>query len=317
MKRLIPIILTLAIIIAGCKADNPFAPTSAEAYLNEMIDIMEANHINKDNIDWPALRAAVLQKAVGATGIAGADESVILALQLLDDKNSFVLTARNTILEYREPCEDVVPPAVTISDDIGYVKIPPYSDFGVNAAIFAELMHGKIRDQDKTDLKGWIVDLRQNTGGNLWPMIAGIGPILGDGTVGFFVNSSGAKTPFGFKGGSSTYNNESVVTVSFPYTLVSTSSKVAVLMDHSTTNAGEAVVVAFSGKPNSRSFGAATCGQGGGSQPFQLSDRSVLYLSVAFLVDRNEKNFQGVIQPDEVVSDPAMIFEKAVEWINQ
>ncbi len=316
MKRL-SILVLLAFVIASCETENPFAPTSAEEYLNEMIDVMEAHHINRDNIDWTAFRAAVLQKAIGATGIVEADESILLALQLLDDKNSFVLTARNTTIEFKVSCEDVVPPAVTTSDEIGYVKIPAVSTFGVNAAVFAEKMHGEISDQDKADLKGWIVDLRGNTGGNLWPMIAGIGPILGDGTLGFFVNASGTKTPFGFNGGSSTFNDESIVTVSFPYTLVSTSSKVAVLMDHSTSNAGEGVVVAFSGKPNTRSFGAPTCGVGGGSQPFQLSDGSVLFLFISFLIDRNEKKFQGIIQPDEVVSDHAMIYDKAVEWINQ
>jgi len=316
MKKIIVVLVLIAALIS-CKTENPFAPTSAEQYLNEMIDVMEKNHINKSNIDWASLRSQVLQKASGVSFISGADESIKLALELLDDKNSFVLTARGNIIDFRVTCSDTEPPAVPSVEGIGYVKIPPYSGFGVNAAIFAEKMHGEIRDQDKTDLKGWIVDLRENTGGNLWPMVAGIGPVLGDGTVGFFVNGEGTKTPFGYKAGSATYNEESIVTVSFPYTLLSTSSKVAVLMDHSTTNAGEAVFVAFSGKAMMRSFGVATCGQGGGNQPFRLTDGSVLYLSVAFLMDRTEVSKRGELQPDEVIADPTLIFDKAVEWINE
>ena len=30
-------------------------------------------------------------------------------------------------------------------------------------------------------------DLRGNIGGNMWPMIAGVGPILGDGIIGWIV----------------------------------------------------------------------------------------------------------------------------------
>lgn len=318
VRRVAFTLFAIVTLLIACSPNNPFAPPPADNYLNEMIDVMQANHVNKDNIDWVALRAAVLKKAEGVQTIAGANEAVLLALELLDDKNSFVLTALGDIIEYRVPCTDTEPPAVTVPADIGYIKIPPYSNFGINAAIFAEKMHGEIRDQDRADLKGWIIDLRENTGGNLWPMIAGIGPVLGDGTIGFFVKSSGTKTPFGYKSGSATYDDEAIVTVSFPYApLLSVSSKVAILVDHSTTNAGEAVAVAFSGRVNTRSFGATTCGQGGGSQPFQLSDRSVLYLSVAFLIDRNEKNFQGEIQPDEVFTDRALIFDAAVDWINQ
>jgi len=317
MNRKVTVLMIVAILLAACEAQNPFAPPPAEDYLNEMIDVMQANHINKDAIDWVSLRASVLQDAASASIIAQADESILLALELLDDKSSFVLTARGNIIEYRVPCEDTEPPAVTIPSDIGYIKIPPYSNFGISAAIFAEKMHGEIRDQDKVDLKGWIIDLRENTGGNLWPMIAGIGPVLGDGIAGYFVNNSGEKTPFGYSAGSSTYDDDAIVTVSFPYTSLSPNAKVAVLVDKTTTNAGEAVLAAFSGRSNTRSFGNSTCGQGGGNQPFQLSDGSILYLSVAFLNDRNQKNLQGVIQPDELISDPALIFDSAVNWINE
>jgi C-terminal processing protease CtpA/Prc len=34
---------------------------------------------------------------------------------------------------------------------------------------------------DQGNLAGWIVDLRNNGGGNMWPMLTGIGSILGEG----------------------------------------------------------------------------------------------------------------------------------------
>ena len=44
----------------------------------------------------------------------------------------------------------------------------------------------KILRQDKTNLMGWIVDLRGNFGGDMGPMLIAIGPILGEGTLGYF-----------------------------------------------------------------------------------------------------------------------------------
>lgn len=317
MKKSIILIALALMLQLGCKTQQPFFPVATvESFLNEMVDFMEANHINRANIDWVAFRESVQLDGKNAETIADTDTSILLALELLNDNSSFVIKSNGEVLTFSVPCTDVKPPALTTSPDIGYIKIPPYSNVGVSAAIFAEKMHGDIRDQDKSDLKGWIIDLRENTGGNLWPMIAGIGPILGNGTAGFFVDSNGEKKPFGYNTGSSTFNEGNVVTVSFPYTLVSPDSKVAVLMDKSTTNAGEVVAIAFSGKANTKSFGTLTCGKAGGNQSFFMSNGAALYITTAFLHDRNDVNKQGVLTPD-VVLDNAVIFDKAVEWINE
>ncbi|MEU3854069.1 S41 family peptidase [Streptomyces sp. NPDC029554] len=34
---------------------------------------------------------------------------------------------------------------------------------------------------DRPNACGWVIDLRRNHGGNMWPMLAVVGPILGDG----------------------------------------------------------------------------------------------------------------------------------------
>lgn len=318
MKRSIVSILAVALIQFGCSTQEPyFKQTTVEEYLNQMVDYMEQNHVNRKSIDWGALRLAVQQKGTAAANTDDTKESVLLALEMVNDQTSFLITRLGEPLTFSTPCTDTAAPEVTVPDGIGYIKIPSFGSTGVSAAIFAEKMHGDINAQDKEDLKGWIVDLRGNTGGNMWPMLAGIGPILGNGTAGYFVDSDNVKNAIGYSDGAAHYDDKAVVAVSFPYTLVSPNSKVAVLVDHATTNAAEAVAIAFIGKTNTRSFGSQTCGRAGGNQTFTLSDNSVLYLTVAFLADRTEAEQRGQLTPDELVNDPAMIFNKAVEWINE
>ena len=50
---------------------------------------------------------------------------------------------------------------------------------GADSVGFAISIENQIRAADAPDLAGWIVDLRGNTGGNMWPMIAGVGSTLG------------------------------------------------------------------------------------------------------------------------------------------
>ncbi|MEP2667876.1 MAG: S41 family peptidase [Cyclobacteriaceae bacterium] len=318
MKRSIVSILVVALIQLGCSTQESFfKQTTVEEYLNQMLDYMEENHINRKSIDWEAFRLAVQQKGATAANIDEADESIVLALEMLNDQTSFMITRLGEPLTFSTPCTDTEAPEVTVPEGIGYIKIPTFGNTGVNAAVFAEKMHAEIQAQDKADLKGWIVDLRENTGGNMWPMLAGIGPILGNGIAGYFVDSDNVKNSISYTDGAAIYEDDAVVAVSFPYTLISPNSKVAVLVDHATTNAAEAVAIAFIDKANTRSFGAKTCGRAGGNQTFSLSDGSVLYLTVAFIADRNQTEQRGELTPDELVTDPAMIFEKAVEWINE
>ncbi|MEQ9592858.1 MAG: S41 family peptidase [Cyclobacteriaceae bacterium] len=307
-----------SILMIGCSEQQSiYPPTTVEDYLNSMIDIMEQNHIRKSTIDWAEFRALVLQDARGSATIADAESSVLYALELLNDQSTFVITVNGNLLTLNVQCEDDEPSVVVDDADIGYIKIPAFTKSGLDAAIFAEGKQNEAKAQDKADLKGWIVDIRGNTGGNLWPMIAGLGPILGEGLLGNFVNGDAVNSPFSYSDGSAIYDESPVVTVLFPYTILSPDAKVAVLVDNATSNAAEAVAIAFSGKANTKSFGDPTCGQGGGNQTFALLDGSSLFLNVAFLTDRNSKQFLGAYNPDEVVSDPTMVYNKAVEWINE
>lgn len=281
-----------------------------------MVDYMENNHINKSTINWVEFRANVQQSGTSAARIADANEAILYALELLNDQTTFMITAQGQLISFETACTDVKPQEVTSTADIGYVKVPAFSGTGVSAAVFAEKIQTDIKTQDHDGLKGWVIDLRENTGGNIWPMIAGVGPLLDSTTTGFFVDSNQDEKPFGYSLGSATFDESPVVTVANPYVALSGDSKIAILLDHSVTNAGEVVAIAFSGMTSTRSFGASTCGRARGNQGFQLSDGSVLYLATSFLIDRDRVNKLGPIVPDEVVTDPTLTFSKAIEWIN-
>ena len=317
MRKIIVVVIALLIQL-GCSTQSSIFPvTPVDVYLNELVDYMEANHVNKANINWTEFRANVQQHGKSAAKIADTKETIEYAFELLDDQTSFLITSFGQVLSYGAECSDVDPGEVTGKTEIGYIKIPPFAGTGVSAAVFAEKMHGEIRDQDKAEIKGWVVDLRKNTGGNMWPMITGIGPLLGNGTAGYFVDSDGTQTSFGYSSGSAIYNNEPVITVTKPYSSpLLDGAKIAVLVDQSTTNAAEVVMIAFSGRSQTRTFGSATCGRASGNQTFTLSDRSVLYLTTSFLLDRNQVNKQGSLVPDEIASDPSLVFDQAVNWIN-
>jgi C-terminal processing protease CtpA/Prc len=95
---------------------------------------------------------------------------------------------------------------------------------------------------------------------------------------------------------------------------------VAVLTGQTTGSSGEAVVIAFRGRPNTRSFGEKTSGLPTGIEWFTLSDGAVIGLAMVTFADREGHEYSERIIPDEIVyEDPSgntdRPLEAATKWI--
>lgn len=314
--------VTIVLLLLGCQKDAPVTSISASAkgYLNELLALMEQNSINRTSINWVDFKAEVLAQAGAAQTVSDTYGAIHYALIHLGDHHSFYVKAGGQGSIYNEAppgCgggiqTDVVPP-----DSIGYVRVPACSltSRSSQATDFAQALQNKIKSQDRPYLKGWIVDLRGNTGGNMWPMLAGIGPLLGNKTVGYFIDSFGSSTSWSYQDGSSLYGGSPIDVVTSPYTIVNSNSKVAVLIDGLTGSSGEAIAVAFEGRPNTRFFGAPTCGLSTANQSYNLSDGAQLFLTISVDADRNGSKYGGQIKPDQP-SDPSESVN-ALRWLLQ
>jgi C-terminal processing protease CtpA/Prc len=199
--------------------------------------------------------------------------------------------------------------------DIGYVRV---AAFGVSspglATSYASSMQLNIRLRDTGGATAWIVDLRGNTGGNMWPMIAGLGPILGDNTLGFFVDPDGIESEWKYRAGLAILNNLTVQAVNNPYTLDNPDPRVAVLTDGRVASSGEAVAIAFKGRPDTRFFGTATCGLATANSEFNV-DGATLNLTTASIADRNRVIHGETLTPDEVITDNTQLVQRAIAWL--
>ncbi|HZY79384.1 MAG TPA: S41 family peptidase, partial [Cyclobacteriaceae bacterium] len=207
--------------------------------------------------------------------------------------------------------------AVSPIPNIGYVKVGTCGCSGADAAKFAEDIQAVIRNQDNANLKGWIVDLRGNGGGNMWPMLAGISSVLGDGVVGHFIDPDNKEAKWSVTAGTSLYEGSVVNAVANPYRLINPNPKVAVLLDQGCASSGEAIAVAFIGRPKTMSFGVGTCGLSTANATYFLSDGAQFQLTVSLMADRNKVTKGGSIVPDVTVAGDKEVVNKAVEWINQ
>jgi hypothetical protein len=314
------LVLLLAAACGGGDSSPPTQPAAGgseqvRAYLGHLVDLMQANSLHRFTIDWTEFRTRVLAEGASAQTIADGRPAIRLALQLLGDGHSFYQATDGTLI--RVPTRACAAGPLVVGDipaDIGYVRVGSFSGSAAQATAFARTIQQSIVDADRDGLAGWIVDLRNNGGGNMWPMIAGVGPILGEGVAGYFIDPRGDETSWGYENGSSNIDGVRQVSVPGPYRLRREGPRVAVLSDNGIASSGEATLIAFRARSNTRSFGTPTCGLSTSNRGYSMSDGATLQLTVAVMADRARTKYGDSIPPDEVVADSEVVV-RAIAWL--
>jgi hypothetical protein len=324
----------VAVVLAACgggertstepratqQPSTPSAPAamseSARIYLEQMFSLMKTYSIKRLTIDWDAFHTRIFATAAGAQTIANLAPAIREALTLLaDGHSSYIPAGGATIFVPLRTCRSSGALTPSIDAPVGYVRIGAFSGGANESAAFASMIQGVIANADRADLVGWIVDLRGNGGGNMWPMLAGVGPILGEGVNGYFIDPTGQISNWEYSGGASMSNGGVAVRVPSPVILRRPSPKVAVLTDNGVASSGEAITIAFRQRPNTRSFGLATCGLSTANRTFTLSDGATFNLTTSVMADRTRTPYGDMVPPDESISDTNEMVQRAIAWL--
>ncbi len=307
----------LFFVFATCSAERKPLSPAVQKYLEEVVDILQANFVNRAAINWVVFKQNLLAKAGGANTIEQAYPAVESAIVALGDKHTQFYCARPVegpeISTAKQPPID---PDEPVPGDIGYIRIPWVVGSQEKLDAYVASVQAQIKERDKPALKGWLVDLRGNMGGNMWPMLVGAGPVLGEDTLGYFFDSNNTSTAWRYEKGRALLDGDIQAGTAKYYTLKSANPVVAVLTDTLTASSGEAVAVAFKARKHTRSFGAGTCGVSTSRSRFYLSDGSVILLTTAVFADRRLVRYGHSLAPDELLK-PAEAVPRAIRWIRE
>jgi hypothetical protein len=180
----------------GVVNESELAPATpvVERFVGEALGHMKQLSVRRDSIDWSKLEERMHLWARGATTTADYYPALRQALRQLGDNHSFHMPPQQTqqMRTAGGTAENPAPTVQALPNGIGYVEIRGYAGFDQEKGnAYARELHAQLQQIDSPLLCRWIVDLRRNTGGNWWPMMAGIGPVLGDGLAGKFVSADG------------------------------------------------------------------------------------------------------------------------------
>src|SRR5262245_23573703 len=252
---------------------RPSMSVEAAAYLAEALAVIREHSFHREKLDWSAIRRSAFDAAAGVELPVDTYEALRGALAALGDHHSFLqLPAELERLESeRRAARGILAAAPTSaasrpvspfatrrnpegrvhetdSGAVAQIVVPFF--MGADVDRFAQKLQAIVAELDQESPLGWIVDLRGNGGGNMWPMLAGIGPILGEGRVGAFLDLEGVHGHWYYRGGKAGVETDGAssgfvgATVDRPHSLKE-APPVAVLIDGGTGSSGEAVAIAF------------------------------------------------------------------------
>jgi carboxyl-terminal processing protease len=305
---------------------------NASRLLDEAFVLMQRNYYRKEFIDWTDLKEAARQKLQSRNYCNDAYETINWCFEQMREKHSFIMPTLKAAEYNNDLMQLRVPPPLHkmvgsihgewLGDSTAYISIPWVSttDDEICTQI-ADSIQQWIALLDSRPVNKWIIDLRKNSGGNCWPMIAGAGPLIGDGICGYFIRNH-ERVSISYNKGAAMQGKQVRCQVSGkPYQLKSDPVNIIVLTANGTSSSGEIMTLAFKGKENVSFFGEATAGFTTANATYTLSDKSMLVLTVCQEADRTGRVYNGRIIPDfPIASDMNngdAIKEAAIEWLKK
>ena len=313
---------------------------AAKAYLEQALDLMQKDALHKKSIDWAQVRKETLARAKGAQTTFDTYPAIAFAFTQLQERHSWLQLPDSMPSDKRQaisaeiakingkPQTDSKPSPFFPQKEMqghmdrhegkvfAHVFVPmcigPYSEWEKNGPYFqefAEKLHRMVIDLQAQKPQGWIIDLRGNGGGNMWPMLAGIGMVIGEGDLGAFISADDEHIPWFYaagKAGTRTTDGKDEISSEMkqPPFALSELPWVAVLLDRGTGSSGEAVAISLVGRPRERSFGEHTAGFSTSNQMYPLPDGASMFLCDGVEADRSGKVYPDGLDPDTKAQAP-------------
>lgn len=307
----IPLIIIIAAALAVVMKYGPtfgfyLVPPSAETYGKNALSTIDKNGIFAGNDEWKSTYNECLKMIENAKNYDDTYDAIRKALSVGGGKHSMLMTkseSQDTTESY-----DEVLPTVSLDVDIAIIKLPDFLGTAEAGQKYAKVAEDFIHE-NRDKIKGVVLDLRGNTGGDMGPMATAVSSLLPDGELVYYhyrsydipVTLKNGVVSNAGTGGKSLYPDEKL------------NVPVAILTDDMTASSGEALTLCFRGLERTRTFGAPTAGYTSVNMLYNMYDGAQMYLTVAFDKARTGEIFKETsIEPDVATDSP---LEAALEWL--
>ncbi len=301
---------------------NAQAPSKkAKKYIDNVFTTIEKNYFYVDSINIDLLKEkcyALISNAKTPKDTYPAIDTLLK--NLFDHHHIFLKPEQFSKITSFEPL--VFPAAELLDKSIGYIKIPSTIGHYNEWQWWSDSLQNSFARVQNPNLKGWIIDLRGNKGGDLTPMITSVKPFFGDTTIFTLKDRNNKLTTYKFSSGFYTVEKGSKSTKLLAYKSEIEKVRnipVAILIDNKSASAAEMVAIAFKGRAKTIFLGEPTAGLTIYTSNFSLPDKAFFTIATGKFYDTKGTSYEQSVYPDIFVKqDAGKIDEtkqKAIEWL--
>lgn len=340
MKKILIIICLFCTAIKGTAQNNLSAKDSISTFYNKLVSTMKAEYFFKDKVDWNQIKTELNERLRDSKNFESSLNEITFLFDQLNASHCSVHfqekiykdskkgpIASDFSKQWLKKYETKPKFEVRILDNqYGYILMPGInilSDKKIHK--IAQPMYNQINDRKKSkNLKGWIIDLRFNTGGAVSPMLLGLYDFLGDNEVwGILDNDKKRTDRIKLSNGKYKYNSKKTSYIK-PKGELLDKIKVAVITNIATGSSGEVTALAFKGRENTIFIGEKTYGATTANVVRNLPFGAYMALTVGYDCDRNGKFYEKIIPDIKITKqdnfDNLLIDEnikEAIKYINE
>ena len=290
-------------------------PDSVKLVLDSSISLLQQYALHGKTTNWPLVKQTAYAKAANAKTWNELDSSISFLFASVNDHHGwlsaesaelrwntttaqkFSTEIKNEIAKGNRIIKKILP------GNVGYLRVPGMMLDTSAYNKMAQRLHDSLFALQQAGATKFVIDLRLNAGGTMFPMIAGVSPLLGNGK---FIGSADAKGAIesmdilengkfiGFAGGTAKIvNNCTGILSNIP---------VVILISNLTGSAGECVAVAFKGRKNTIFIGEPTAGYTIGNNGHWIIENKVgIVIAESAIVDRNKNIYYNNVEPDQLI----------------
>lgn len=288
--------------VTGKAREVSFVSKTVKQEADEILQLIKSNALNFKQADLTQIEQAMLFELAEFETVNGDFLQQVHRLLRLLDNHSFIIDKTESE-SLRKPAEKAPElPSLALKNHVGVLQLPSLSSIdSLTMQRYANHAVGLLNDADAQATCGWIIDLRDNSGGNMWPMLGAVSPLLPMGKVGAFVDKKNQSIPW-LNQGNAFYEGANKH-LEFQQRRLSVKPMV-VLQSKRTASSGEATLVALTSESRVKTVGEPTRGLITSNENYKLKSGNELFLTNAWFQGRDGTTMKGPIAPDVESATP-------------
>lgn len=310
-------LLFLTLVILSSCTDKPSVSTSARSYFIQAFDSIKKYSLRRNQVNIDSVENYYFRQIHDTMPLKYAYHFLREAATAIDRHSDFY---RPAIVRQRGLRPD---PLYTFRGKMlaaryAYVEIRGCAALdSASAKDYSDSLASLTRNLLANEPAGLIIDLRGNSGGNMYPMLGGLASLLGEGILGYDLFPDGHKEPWYITWHDSEPGRADSLGLLDSVHFVDKKPRMAVLCGPGTASGGEGLLLSFRGANEVLVIGEPTYGVPTSNRMVFMPDSGMINITVSYMTDRNGEYSDGPIAPDLLMQDPQRIFEEAYRWIDK